>query len=476
MASVRRGFGTDFVLENEMVGIGTDVLTNSLEISGNIDANNITVTGISTFTVYDGFLNTQQNIKNTTITNVESDNGNLNSLSGDIIVDGETSISDGTTIGCGILDSLTVTDTFTVPMGGVDDRGKKPTVGTTRFNQDFGTLEFYTGVEWRSVNSRLDMGSSGRGVIPVGTNDTDSVQCVNIHSTGNSVEFGNLVVKKNALSACSSSTRGLVGGGYFSGNIQGIDYLTIAAGGQAADFGDLFTNFGKEIAGTSSSTRGIFAGGYAYIAPNQVRQNVMQYVQISTTGNTIDFGDIQDMGTDDGIMVASSGCSNGTRGLWCGGYRGPAAHATSKIDMINIASLGNSLYFGDLSRKVGRLDSCSNSVMGLSIGGRVYPLGSTSGSYVDVTMDRVIIASTGNAVDFGKLTIAMNQPGATSNSTRAIFAGGYNGPAYYNIISYVDIATLGDAMDFGDLSNQYSSTTGRPDCAFSDSHGGLGGF
>ncbi len=54
MASVRRGFGTDFVLENEMVGIGTDVLTNSLEISGNIDANNITVTGISTFTVYDG--------------------------------------------------------------------------------------------------------------------------------------------------------------------------------------------------------------------------------------------------------------------------------------------------------------------------------------------------------------------------------------------------------------------------------------
>ena len=58
----------------------------------------------------------------------------------------------------------------------------------------------------------------------------------------------------------------------------------------------------------------------------------------------------------------------------------------------------------------------------------------------------------------------------TSNSTRGIKAGGAN-PSSTNAIEFFIMATTGNAADFGDLSvarNNSGST--------SDSHGGLGGF
>ena len=44
--------------------------------------------------------------------------------------------------------NLTVTDTFTLPSGDTNSRALKPTAGSLRFNQDFATLEFYTGNNW----------------------------------------------------------------------------------------------------------------------------------------------------------------------------------------------------------------------------------------------------------------------------------------------------------------------------------------
>ena len=66
-------------------------------------------------------------------------------------------------------------------------------------------------------------------------------------------------------------------------------------------------------------------------------------------------------------------------------------------------------------------------------------------------MDYVTIATLGNASDFGDLTQARNMGGASSSTTRGCFAGGYSGSSNYNIIDYITIATLGNASDFGDL-------------------------
>ena len=65
-------------------------------------------------------------------------------------------------------------------------------------------------------------------------------------------------------------------------------------------------------------------------------------------------------------------------------------------------------------------------------------------------IEYITIASTGNATDFGDLTVARNWIAGNSSPTRGLFAGGRS-PTNYNTIDYVTIASTGDASDFGDL-------------------------
>jgi hypothetical protein len=76
----------------------------------------------------------------------------------------------------------------------------------------------------------------------------------------------------------------------------------------------------------------------------------------------------------------------------------------------------------------------------------------------------VTIASTGNATDFGDLTVGRTRIDGTSSSTRGVFAGGYSS----GVIDYVTIASTGNATDFGDMTvnTQFTSAT-------SSAHGGL---
>ena len=62
MAKVRIGFSTQFELENELVGIGTDNPTNTLQALGNIHSSNAKAIGVSTLTTFDGFVDTKASI------------------------------------------------------------------------------------------------------------------------------------------------------------------------------------------------------------------------------------------------------------------------------------------------------------------------------------------------------------------------------------------------------------------------------
>ena len=77
------------------------------------------------------------------------------------------------------------------------------------------------------------------------------------------------------------------------------------------------------------------------------------------------------------------------------------------------------------------------------------------------------IASTGNAQDFGDLTVARWALAGMSNSTRGTFAGGAT-PSDKNEIDFITIASTGNAADFGDILTTTQYVSG---CA--DSHGGL---
>jgi hypothetical protein len=75
------------------------------------------------------------------------------------------------------------------------------------------------------------------------------------------------------------------------------------------------------------------------------------------------------------------------------------------------------------------------------------------GSSLTNTIDYITISTTGDATDFGDLTVAKSRLSATSNGTddRGVFGGEYTGSSYSNTIEYITISSINDASDFGDL-------------------------
>ena len=84
------------------------------------------------------------------------------------------------------------------------------------------------------------------------------------------------------------------------------------------------------------------------------------------------------------------------------------------------------------------------------------------------TIEFLTISTLGNMVDFGNLTVGTRQGTGFSSSTRAIHAGGYDGSSKRNVLDFVTIASTGNASDFGDI-----ATARRQLAGASDAHGGL---
>ena len=85
---------------------------------------------------------------------------------------------------------------------------------------------------------------------------------------------------------------------------------------------------------------------------------------------------------------------------------------------------------------------------------------------MNVTIDFVTIATTGDASDFGDAILARGEiTGCCSDNTRGVFGGGNPNT---NAIEKITIATTGNPKDFGDLTVARRGTT-----SLSDSHGGL---
>ena len=182
--------------------------------------------------------------------------------------------------------------------------------------------------------------------------------------------------------------------------------------------------------------RGIRAGGNSLT-------NVIDYWDMTSAGNAQDFGDL--LSTIQGL----SGASNGSRAVFGGGVSGNSAPAhINNISYITTASTGNATDFGDLTSTSDEGDAGGDGTKAVYVIGRP-----TSGSATVVdTMDYITIANTGNAADFGNLTVARYFVGCASGSTRMTILGGTNSVGnYVNTIDYVTVATPGNATDFGDL-------------------------
>ncbi|MEE3254889.1 MAG: hypothetical protein VX199_04245, partial [Chloroflexota bacterium] len=174
--------------------------------------------------------------------------------------------------------------------------------------------------------------------------------------------------------------------------------------------------------------RGLFAGG-----TNPSYDNTIDYVNISSTGDATDFGDLVVAKKDGG------GCSSHTRAIWGGGSTS-APTIVKTMDAVNIMSAGNCADFGDLTADRRAISAASNNTRGIWAGGYDAP------ARIDV-VDYATIASMGNAIDFGNLATAVSGPAMAASPTRAIMAGGYSHPGgEVNTIQYVEIATTGNTV------------------------------
>ena len=223
-----------------------------------------------------------------------------------------------------------------------------------------------------------------------------------------------------------------------------INYITISSLGNSQDFGDA-TAAAQNTSACASSTRGLFSQGYAH--PNYYK--TIDYVTIASTGDAKDFGDIT---TSASFVYGMGGCASSTRGLFGGGFTAPSPNAAAGLKQINyvtIASLGDSQDFGDLTGNGVRYPAATSSpTRGLFAGGRD---SADAPVFNQNDMHYVTIATLGNALDFGDLSYTPYGAMGTGSSTRGIFTGGYNsaGDAAYDNIDYITIASTGNAQDFG---------------------------
>jgi len=234
--------------------------------------------------------------------------------------------------------------------------------------------------------------------------------------------------------------RGIIAGGYIAPLRQDtIDFIEISSQGNALNFGDLNDEKAQPGPGATNS-RGLFAGGMTPSATNQI-----EYITIPSGGNGIDFGDLTRSCNNPG------GASSSTRML-AAGSNTPSG-ASNVIDYIEMNTLGNAIDFGDLTR--------SKYPAGVQSPTRAVFAGGYTPNGENNSIEFSIFASLGNTTSFGDLTQARGNPSSGSNSTRGLYAAGWGGPAsMITSIDFITIASEGNAKVFGDLTEKMSEQMG----------------
>ena len=306
-----------------------------------------------------------------------------------------------------------------------------------------------------------------RGVWMGGESDplgkTDLIQYVTIPTLGNAATFGNCLYDVAYGGGCSngSSDRGLLMGSASRESWptynKVIEYITISTPGNSTEFGDALQvnadQYRAEACSNGTNDRGVAGGGYSTNASPSAQQNNMYYVTISTTGNGTDFGDLQYRTT------AQAWTSNGTldRGIaWLGSKPYPVCNAEWKtISYFTISSPSNASSFGNSTWIGSEGCAMSNLTNDRGVNAGIFSdCSSAPYSYGHVNLiEYITISSTGNATDFGDMSGAGSGFKGTSSGTeeRAVFGGGNLSGSWTDSILYLTINSLGNSADFGDL-------------------------
>ena len=364
--------------------------------------------------------------------------------------------------------TFSATSYFVPPKGTTAERPSDCEPGSIRFNTDTANLEYFRGKtlgwsQFELINPNLGGGTGSntglgtRGIIGGGSRSgaVNEIRFITVSTMGADQDFGDLTIAKRYLTGFASRSRGIFQGGAPGsspyGSLTDIEFITHASTGNATDFGDSHSS--QRGAGCADQTRGVFTAG------NVSPYNIIHYITIASAGASQDFGDL----TDSDRSIDSSGCSSSTRGLFAGSYTPNTAYGRDDINFVTISTTGNTTEFGTLSTiTFAQQSSSSNSTRAIFAGG--YHSGSLN------AIQFVTIATTGNTTDFGDLSNNRRRSMSVSSPTRAVITGGGQpgGEAQVTTMEKVEILTTGDSVDFGTLANGVQAAG-----YFSNGHGGL---
>ena len=365
--------------------------------------------------------------------------------------------------------TFSATSFFVPPKGTTAERPSDCEPGSIRFNTDTANLEYFRGKtlgwsQFELINPNLgggtgsNTGLGARGVLMGGYESYPSIvsqiDFLTISTLGNTQDFGDMNAGSGAGAVCSSRIRALHSGGQTPSNVNNIEFITFSSLGNGTNFGDLTQVKASHQAG-SDQTRGIMAGGKVY--PASTYTDTIEYVTMASEGNAVDFGNLT-------LAKSHGACANSSvRFVHASGQINPSGY-TNVMDFITTSSTGNATDFGDTvnSGAYGwTMGVVSSPIRGL------FALGSNdSGTYNSIEF--ITIATLGNAQDFGDLSETEVYKAGMCSSTRGLFAGGSD-PSISNVIDFVTIQTTGNSLDFGDI-----TTTGRAQApGGSNAHGGL---
>ena len=318
------------------------------------------------------------------------------------------------------------------------------------------------GDKTNSVTGFAGASNKIRAVFAGGYSRTNVMDYITIATTGDAIDFGDLTVARGGTGAVSNGTRIFVGAGNnpSDNSVNVIDEHFIAATGNAVDFGDLVQATQNPYSG-SNSTRAIFAGGLQQSSGSGPQLSSADIFEMNSRGNAVNFGNLS------AAMYSNYGSSSPTRAV-AGGGSDPS-NAINVIEYFTFASAGNAVDFGDLTAARQDTTPAGNGHGGLqtfdprppelySPTGKVVPRGLSVGDIMLIlggelssdtaNIDFLNISTLGNSSNFGNLSSARLGGGGIGGITRAITMGGGNA----NTSDYVEFSTKGNAADFGDLS------------------------
>ena len=216
----------------------------------------------------------------------------------------------------------------------------------------------------------------------------------------------------------------------------------------------------RVIVNNNFGARGLIMGGITY--PGTTYVNVIESIQIASLGNSVDFGDLTNKPN------GGAGFSSKIRGFVVGGNT-PEGYGINVIQFVTIATAGNASDFGDAGYSRANARGVSNNTRGVYSGGESASSPNPSLNNIEF----ITMSTSGNGQDFGDLVDAGSSYATASSPTRGVHLGGYR-DGEVNFIDFITIATTGNSQDFGDLINTSRNGNG----GVSNGHRGIvmGGY